>query len=64
MIPDEMTIFMIKKVLNDDKNYQTQSLKLGAIWGLCDDAYDYERWTSTDGCGIVSVLSKKQKEAQ
>lgn len=53
----EYAIKKIKEILQDDKNYQTSTLKLGCIWDICDTYATFVRSKHSDG-NCVEVKEK------
>ena len=50
----------IKDILEDDANYQNESLKLGGIWGCCDHAATFRRFQDIEGADCIEVISRDQ----
>lgn len=49
----------IKQILEDDKNYQTPLLMVGAIWDVCDNTANFRRGESVEGTGFIEVTEKE-----
>jgi len=58
MTYDEMLVGVIVAIAADDKNYPSAALKLGGIWGICDEAYLYRRRKNIEGGEVIEVLPK------
>ena len=56
----QLAIDRIKAILADDKNYQADSLKIGAIWDVCDRAANYKRGKDISGRDFIEVLPPLQ----
>ncbi len=50
----------IKAIIADDANYQADSLKIGAIWDICDRTASYKRGKDTSGKDFIEVLPPSQ----
>ncbi len=50
----KVAITRISQILQDNANYQTNELKLGAIWNYCTWAADYKIRQS----GAIEVMAK------
>ena len=53
-----IAIERIKDILEDDKNYQTESLKVGGIWGCCDHAARFRRSKDIEGGDWIEVIKR------
>ena len=53
-----IAIERIKDILEDDENYQTESLKLGGIWGCCDYAAEFRRSIDIEGGDWIEVIKR------
>lgn len=58
----ETAIKMIRHILDDDKNYQHASLKIGGIWQQCIHVANFRTGKTIDGQGFVEILDKDNSE--
>jgi hypothetical protein len=45
---------VIRRILDDDVNYQTAELKLGGIWAVCNRVAEFEQREDINGLKFVA----------
>ena len=56
----EIAMARIRDILEDDENYQTDTLKLGGIWACCEYAATYRRYIDTNINDSIEVIERVQ----